>query len=400
MRVALLVLIPSLFAADPPKLPEPFRTLSDLAGAAPPEFAADALLRMAESKKLADPSFRRAMIEQAFQLAASAKFALKMQGVAGATTDTASGSLNDAYALSVDALSLQSRAVRDMLPLDPAKARALFAEITRPTLTPLTCDDALVYDPSAYYQTLSAVVNTAFTPQEKAKEAPFNLMLDEIGLMNSPSQLAPLAAAIESANVPAAERDHLRARFNSLLENMPADDRSFGAAPEQYRPKGHDCAAPKLDHYWQSATAKQLLDAGKKLRVGASGQLLSDSDRSSLQWQQDLADYLNLIAGWTSDQEPSNAIYYHERCLVYTSLLDLVPAGPESEKILAEYVDFIGNSSLYEQSPAEWFAEPHTLLDRARGDRIRHTKVLNAFEHSGNPVLVLEVALDRNFDTQ
>jgi len=224
-------------------------------------------------------------------------------------------------------------------------------------------------------------------------------MLDEIGQMTSPSQIAPLAVAIESASVTAIQRDHLRARFNSLIQNMPADDRSLSAAPEQYRSKGHDCAAPKLDHYWQSATAKQLLDAGKKLRFGPRGQL-ADSDHSSAQWQQDLIDYLNLIAAWTPDQEPSPAIYFHERCLVYTSLLDLVPSGPESEKILAEYVDFVGNSSLYDQSPGEWFVEPSKLLDRARTDRTRHAKVLNAFDRSGNPVLVLEVALDRTFDTQ
>ena len=40
--------------------------------------------------------------------------------------DTRSGSLNQAYAFSLDVLSLESRAVRDMLPLDAAKARELF----------------------------------------------------------------------------------------------------------------------------------------------------------------------------------------------------------------------------------------------------------------------------------
>jgi hypothetical protein len=395
MRLAALALIPALLSAQPPKLPEPFRAIADLASAAPPEFAAVALLRMVEFRKLADPA-ARSLIEQAFQLAVAARFPVKMQGVPGATTDTASGSLNDAYALGVDALSLQSRAVRDMLPLDPVKARKLFTEIARPPFTPLTCDDALVYDPSAYYLALSAVVNGSFTPQEKAKDAPFNLMLDEVGQITSPAQLAPLAAAIESANVTAPQREHLWARFNSLLESIPPDDRSFGAAPEKYRPKGHECAAPKLDRYWQSATAKQLLDAGKKLRFNAAGQLLTDSDRASPQWRQDLSDYLNLIAGWTPDQEPSAAIYYHERCLVYTSLLDLVPSGAEREKILAEYVDFVGNSSLYEQSPPEWFAEPHTLLNRSRSDDARR-KILDAYQGSGNPALLLTVALEKAF---
>src|ERR1700693_3845669 len=92
-----LLLIPALFAAEPAKLPEPFRSIADLAVAAPPEFTADALLRMVESGRLADKNARRELVEQAFQLAASAKFQVRMEGLTGTTTDTRSGSLSQAY---------------------------------------------------------------------------------------------------------------------------------------------------------------------------------------------------------------------------------------------------------------------------------------------------------------
>jgi hypothetical protein len=376
MRLAALLLIPALWAADPPKLPEPFRSISDLASTAPPEFNADALLRVVESGKLADKNAGRALIEQAFQLAVSAKFPVRMQGLPGTTTDTASGSLSQSYGLKLDVLSLQSRAVRDMLPLDPAKARDLFGQILEPTLAPLSCDDALVYEPSDYYQALSAVVNGAFTPKEKAKDEHFNLLMDAVGKATSLSEIAPLAAAIRGTSLTEPQRSNLSARLDGVAESI--------------RQKDHKCETkPKLDPYWQSAAAQQLLKAGKKLRYGPETQVLSDADRATPQWQQQLADYLNLIADWTADQEPSNAIYYHEKCLVYTSLLDLVPSGDQSEKILADYVDFIGNSGLYQQSPAEWFVEPYTLLDRSQTDALRHSKILDAFQNSGNPVLKL-----------
>ena len=72
-------------------------------------------------------------------------------------------------------------------------------------------------------------------------------------------------------------------------------------------------------------------------------------------------------------------------------------SGPESDKILADYVDFVSNSGLYQQSPVEWFAEPHTVMDRAPTNAAR-LKILAAFEHSGNPVLVLDVALQKALD--
>src|SRR5580700_10093812 len=351
LRLSALLLIPTLFAAEPAKLPEPFQSISDLAGAAPPEFTSDALLRIVESGKLADKAARRELVEHAFQLAASAKFPVQMQAGQGTTTDTRAGSLSDAYALKLDTLSLQSRAVRDMLPLDPASARDLFGQIVRPVLAPLTCDDALSYQPSEFYLALSAVVNGGFTPKEKAKEEHFNLLVDSLGQVTSPSQLAPLAQAIESASVTPAERQLLAARFNGLLENMQPDSRSFasslpalfaintpGIQPslEKYQQKNHGCdtdaapssstsstsstsskqpSTPKLDPYWQSAAAQQLLQAGKKLRYSPATQLLSDADRATPEWQQQLADYLNLIAGWTEDESESDAVFYHEKCI-------------------------------------------------------------------------------------
>lgn len=394
MRLAVLLLVPTLFAAEPRKLPEPFQSISDLASAALPEFAADALLRIVESGKLPDKTARVQLIEQAFRLAAAAKFPVRMQGVAGTTTDTESGSLSQAYALKLDVSSLQSRAARAMLPLDPAKARELFGQIVKPTLAPLTCDDALVYEPSDYYQALSAVVNGAFTQKEKAKEEHLNLLLDALGQVTSPSQLAPLADAIESASVTAQQREVLRVRFGALVENIQGDDRSFSAVPEKYRGKSHGCdTAPKLERYWQSATAKKLLEAGKNLRFASSTQLRSDADRATTEWQAQLDDYLNLIADWSADQEESPAVYYHEKCLVYTSLLDLVPAGLEADKILADFVDFVGNSGLYQQRPAEWFVEPRTVLDRAPSDTAR-ANILAAYRRSGNPILELQVALE------
>jgi hypothetical protein len=432
MRLGILLLIPASFGAalsaeEPPKLPEPFRSIANLAAAAPPEFMADALLRIVESAKLTDKNARRALVEEAFQAASSAKLPVRMAGLPGTTTDTASGSLSQAYALKLDAWSLESRAALDMLPLDPSKARELFGQVSKPSLAPLTCDDALVYEPSEFYQALAAVVNGAFTPKEKAREEHVNLLLESLGQVTSASQLAPLAAAIESAGVTAPQHQILWARFNGLLESMQPDERSYAAsltalsalsapgtqaALEKYRQKSHECetdanrsaqqpakkpSTPKLEQYWQSANAQQLLQAGKKLRFASSDRLFTEADRANQEWQQQLADYLNLIADWTSDQESSDAAYYHEKCLVYTSLLDLVPPGPQYDEIVADYVDFVSNSSLYQQSPAEWFVEPHALLDRSLSDSARHSKVLDAFQRSGNPVLALSVAFEKTF---
>jgi len=427
-------LICTAMPAEIAKLPEPYQSLAELARGAPPEFTADALLRIIEQGELVDKGARAELIEEAFRSAAAAKSPVGMQGLPGTTTDTASGSLSRAYALKLDALTLESRAVRDMLALEPANARKLFGEIARPRLSPLTCDDALVYDLSDFYQALGAVVNGTFTPKERAKDEHLNFLGDYLGQATSPQELGPLAQVVQSAGATAQQRQALWARLGGLLESMQTDDRSFSASLpalnslsvaemqtslEKYRQKSHGCATdasqadasknpappankpstPKLDLYWQSAASQQLLKPGRSLRFSPNNTLLSDADRSTPEWQQQVTDYLNLIAGWTADQENSEADYYHEKCIVLTALIELVPPGPLNDKLLAEYVDFIGNSNMYQQSPAEWFLEPRTLLDRFQATAMR-ARILDAYQRSGNPVLSLEVALEKTFNRQ
>ena len=180
------VLICTAMPAEIAKLPEPYQSLAELARGAPPEFTADALLRIVEQGRLADRDARRDLIDEAFRSASAAKFSVRMQGLPGTLTDTASGSLSRAYALQLDMVSLESRAVRDMLPLDPVNARKLFGEIARPMLAPLTCDDALVYDLSDFYQALGAVVNGAFTQKQHSKNDHLNFLTDYLGQAASP----------------------------------------------------------------------------------------------------------------------------------------------------------------------------------------------------------------------
>ena len=424
---AAFVCVVGLHAASP-QLPEPYRSIAGMAYSAPPEFAADALLRIVEYGRLADPGQKRDLVEQAFRLAVSARFAVRMIGLPGTTADTRSGSLSKAYGFKLDTLSLQSRAVRDMLVLDPSKGRELFQDIARPVLAVLTCDDALVYEVSDYYQAMGAVANSAFTPKERARGEHLNFVLDAIGQTSSPAQLAALIPVVESASVTPPQREALWAKLNAMFESLRPDGRSFAASLaglrsvevpelrgglEAYAQQGHGCehdsipspsvnatprpadpdATPKVEHYWQSAEAQQLFQAGQKLRFTPQKDLRSDEDRASAQWQQQLADYLGRLNTWTPGLEKSEADYYHQKCDVYQSLVELVPAGPQQDRLLEDYVAFLSNSNFYQQSPVEWFVGPEALMERVQGDGKQLRNVLAAFLNSGNPVLALEARL-------
>jgi hypothetical protein len=335
--------------------------------------------------------------------------------------------------LKLDRLSLQSRAVLDMLAIDRAKARELFLEIPQPVLTPLTCDDSLVYDVSDYYRILGAVSAT-FTDKERAKEEHVKFLLDYMGQVTSPLQLAPLARVIKIASVTPPQREILWNRFSGMLEAIQPDDRSFAASLselefetsaearasfEKYRQKSQGCkgdapqagftvdatrpanATPKVEPYWQSVATHMLLEGGKKLRFSPEGKPLTDADRATREWQQQLADYLSQLVDWSPSQEKSEADYYHQKCVIYEALVELIPPSPQRDEILKGYLNFIGNSNLQQESPVEWFMHAHSMLQRVRNTNTGEpAKVIEAFRTSGNRVLALYAMLENTFGGQ
>ena len=112
---------------------------------------------------------RRALIEEAFRRAAGAQYSIKQRAASSTLRNGPAAFLDKAFAQDLDRNSLQCRAVRALLPLDRKQARELFGEIPRPRLRPATCDNALVYDVSAYYATLAELTASAFTPAERAE---------------------------------------------------------------------------------------------------------------------------------------------------------------------------------------------------------------------------------------
>jgi hypothetical protein len=437
MRLLLtLVVSVSLCAAETPPLPEPYLSIVALARSTPPELAADAMLRVLESGQIADKDAARDLAEEAFELAGGAHFPVRRRAFAGSLTDTRQGYLNEAYALKLDALSLQTRAVRVLLAFDKQKARELFLRIPKPALAPLTCDDALVYEVADFYQALALIVDQTFNEKERKREDHVSLLIDYVSAATSPPQFAPLARVIQAVTLTAPQREAVIARYNAMLESVSGDDRSFfatlddlsravvpgmaasfkkyeernlsGARCEDSLPLTRQFAQgakqpdqilgrAKLDPYWQSGSAKRLLTDGRNLRFGLNGESLTEADRAKPEWLARLTDYLAELADWSASGEATEADYYHEKSVVYLALVELIPPGSQREKMMGDFVEFVSASDLQRQSPAEWFVHANTLRERMRANPAEVAKVLEKYEHSGNASLALFASLGFTF---
>jgi hypothetical protein len=211
-----------------PKLPPELENVYAMALAAPPEFAANALLRLSE--RVSDPGLLTDVVTMAFSLAAAAHHPLRLEPLPGTEPDTAAASLGNALRLGLDGLSLQSRAVRQMLAINPVRGRELFNQMRRPALSRATCETALRPDVSAYYEALTAVAQTGFTPAERARTEDISFVTGALSRVAFVSELAPAATLVASLSWPRNQFEIAAGVLASRLDSMDVDSRAYLAS--------------------------------------------------------------------------------------------------------------------------------------------------------------------------
>ena len=388
MRWTALVILGMVAAAaeppsDRPKLPPELDHVVQLANAAPPEFAADALLRVAAITTI-DRRLRMELIDKAFHLAPGAQFHTPMT-IVEQVPDTSAGMAGAAAKLYLDTLSLQCRAIYAMLQLDKPAARRLFLEMNQPSVDAPACDQPLVEDVAPLYEVLAAVANSTFTEQERKKEEHINLVMSNIARATSPLQITPLQRMVASLSITPEQREMLATRVNALkfTEAKCAPQNAFEVSS---RP----------DAFWKSDQAKRLFDRGVRLRFKDNGTMYSEAERNTPEWSQQLTDYMKDLGEWKPSDEKDESSYYHQKAIIYEMLVELTPRGPERDHAIQSFVEFVSGSNLQREKPVEWFFHAQSLLNRVRSQSNGEpAKVAAAFIESGNPVLVLYMELDR-----
>lgn len=440
------------------------------AQSAPAEFAADVLLRSVESGKITDPKKRVELLETAFRRASEAQHQFRREYVGG-LVDTRPGYLSHAYDLKLDALSLRSRAVRNLLAEDKRKARALLSSVSpKLDLKPLDCDDRLVYNVSDFYSVIKEVANSAFTPKEVKQDLHVHFIIPYVGGITSSAQVEPVVRLILGIKPSPSQLAILVTEFSSAIKAVANDDRSFSsslirgevvegiaelikACGDQGGLKrqllealrthfikslnGSRCAdsvarispasgqsahltkindaffaenplltgdikpsevktATKAYPYWQSNQAQELLAKVKKLRFGSGREPLAVSERSSAEWQLEMTAFLNDLKAWDAEDENTEADYFHQKCVLYEGLLDLVPTSPTRDALLTDYLSHLTGNRMRQDSRIEWFWYVNNLIKKvnlSKGEEL--LKSFEALSNSGDVTIRLYASLNR-----
>jgi hypothetical protein len=236
----------------PHRLPD-ILTLVDQARALPSEFRADTLLRLAESS-LSTQARKQQLIEEAFWAGSHATLPY-MERADGRSDSVATNAFR---ANRLEGLTLQSKAVQAMLPLDSRKALRLFEQISPLHLPRLNCSAISTPDVVDYYQTALLVFENSFSPQQRRAGDDVALLSQLVAGIESPGQVPPALEMLFAAKLTPDQRLDLLSSLGAELQGMSPSDREYGAAettlvsaisPERLRPEDAPVLLPALRSY-------------------------------------------------------------------------------------------------------------------------------------------------------
>ena len=193
---------------------------------APPEFAADLLLRLSTSSKVLHPEWRRELLEEAYMLAYGAPEPYRRLAVS-IPIDSRQSATARASDTALTRLSLQVRAAQLMAYVDPPRARELFEWIDL-NLEPGTCDTPLVPVVDEYYTALAVLARTFDGDAGGRGEALrfFDLYMWRASL---PSEMPAVARALRRFRPTREEALYLETTLRWVLDSSLHDPRGFSS---------------------------------------------------------------------------------------------------------------------------------------------------------------------------
>lgn len=217
----LLAAAPAAAQSRPPRAVAVDELLVD-AQRVPPEFEADALLRIAQSSSLGE-SRRRQILIDAFMRAYGAQESFRRVSL-GVPPDSRQGALALTYDSRLTRVSLQVRAAQMLSVVDPRRARELF-EWIEPGASATPCEESLVPALGEYYTTLSVLARTTFRPSQRAEALRF--LEFYLWRAHLPSELPAVATAVLRFNPGQLEAQYLEGVLRFIMEGTARDPRGF-----------------------------------------------------------------------------------------------------------------------------------------------------------------------------
>lgn len=146
----------------------------------------------------------------------------------------------------------------------------------------------------------------------------------------------------------------------------------------------------------QDPECKQLAAQYRGLIFDATGNPLPAAQKDSAEWRAQLQDFLNAIASWKpASGEKEESEQFRDKCALFGSLIGIIPPGPDRERVLLAWLDYLDGNQMENQDRIGWFLPVNALIGRVAMDPLGLGKLTDALRKAHDPVIALYVELER-----
>lgn len=217
------------------KRPIELENLINDARSLPAEFAIDIFLRVAAANDV-DKKWEQEILAEAFTLTSGVQNEVRLKSKPRMAVDSRVNYRSYAFNLNLDALSLRSKIIRQMVMIDKDQALRMLNQIPANLQLPaLSCSDQMVYNVDAFYETLETVTRAVHNDRKIQQGERVQFLLPYIEGITSPAQIGPVIRMITAVRLTQKELLMVSQAFANALKQMSADDRSFTPALMQDR---------------------------------------------------------------------------------------------------------------------------------------------------------------------
>jgi hypothetical protein len=233
MRVFSWVVVPALMLISGPQGATTPRdaqveALAMEASGAPPEFAADVLIRTSQSPRIVDLAWKRELLETAFIRAYGAQQEYRRSSPP-ISPDTRQGADALAADTPLNRITLQVRAAEMMRYIDPVRARELFGWIDL-NLESGACESPLAPALDEYYVALATLARQTFPGTSQGRSDALQFFELYLWHARLPSEMRAAATAVQRFRPTRDEAAYLETLLREILDNGDRDPRVFSAS--------------------------------------------------------------------------------------------------------------------------------------------------------------------------
>jgi hypothetical protein len=205
------------------------RDIVDSALVAPPELAADILLKLIERGHISDSKWKREVLDIAWNLAPLATYPFEIEPALETSSESEAASLSTAVNTGLSTAALQARIISQVARLDAKEAREMFRQMHPPEAESPSCATDRYTSHRAYFQALKTAANT-FSVEEIRNGDKAVFLTDAFRFVVNPEDFElSLDILINEHTVNDTEFQQLMMQWAGMLAEARFPDRLFSS---------------------------------------------------------------------------------------------------------------------------------------------------------------------------